>query len=52
VQRNSEECACTRVAKLIFPCSGAADVGEIADRAPRKLTWMTKDDWSYPGRSK
>ncbi|MHC4713906.1 MAG: putative zinc-binding protein [Planctomycetota bacterium] len=25
-------------AKLIFACSGAADVGEIADRAARKLT--------------
>ena len=25
-------------AKLIFPCSGAADVGEISDRAARKLT--------------
>ncbi|MFZ2145622.1 MAG: putative zinc-binding protein [Sedimentisphaerales bacterium] len=24
--------------KLIFPCSGAADVGEISDRAARKLT--------------
>lgn len=24
--------------KLIFPCSGAADVGELADRAARKLT--------------
>jgi uncharacterized metal-binding protein len=24
--------------KLIFACSGAADVGEIADRAARKLT--------------
>ncbi|MBA7591608.1 hypothetical protein ES708_33768 [subsurface metagenome] len=23
---------------LIFPCSGAADVGEISDRAARKLT--------------
>ena len=24
--------------KLIFPCSGAADVGEIADHAARKLS--------------
>jgi uncharacterized metal-binding protein len=24
--------------KLIFPCSGASDVGEITDRAARKLT--------------
>jgi uncharacterized metal-binding protein len=30
--------ACTGGPKLIFPCSGAADVGEISDRAARKLT--------------
>ena len=29
---------CNPVSKLIFPCSGAADVGEIADRIARKLT--------------
>ena len=29
---------CTPAAKVIFPCSGAADVGEIADHAARKLT--------------
>lgn len=28
---------CTPAATLIFPCSGAADVGEIADHAARKL---------------
>ena len=27
--------ACTGGPKLIFACSGAADVGEIADRAAR-----------------
>lgn len=31
-------CACVAAPKLIFPCSGAADVGAIADRAARKLT--------------
>ena len=31
-------CGCQEAPKLIFPCSGAADVGEIADRAARKLT--------------
>lgn len=31
-------CACTGGAKLIFACSGAADVGAIADQAARKLT--------------
>jgi len=30
--------SCCGGAKLIFACSGAADVGEIADRAARKLT--------------
>lgn len=33
---NSNECA--GGPKLIFACSGAADVGEIADRAARKMT--------------
>lgn len=33
-----ESCACTAAPKLIFPCSGAADVGAIADQAGRKLT--------------
>ena len=28
---------CSPAAKLIFPCSGSADVGEIADHAARKL---------------
>lgn len=31
------EC-CTPASKLIFACSGAADVGKIADLAARKLT--------------
>lgn len=31
-------CGCNGGVKLIFACSGAADVGEIADRAARKLT--------------
>jgi uncharacterized metal-binding protein len=38
-QVNSQECAGGE--KLIFACSGAADVGAISDRAARKLT---KDD--------
>lgn len=32
------ECGCNAAPKLIFSCSGAADVGEIADRAARQLT--------------
>ncbi|WP_461208734.1 putative zinc-binding protein [Desulfocurvus sp. DL9XJH121] len=31
-------CACGGAPKLIFSCSGAADVGELADRAARGLT--------------
>lgn len=31
-------CSCSSAPKLIFSCSGAADVGAIADRAARKLT--------------
>lgn len=31
-------CACGDAPTLVFPCSGAADVGEISDRAARKLT--------------
>jgi uncharacterized metal-binding protein len=32
------ECSCGDSLKLIFPCSGASDVGELTDRAARKLT--------------
>jgi len=39
MSRNANEgCACSTAPKLIFPCSGAADVGEIADRAARRLS--------------
>jgi uncharacterized metal-binding protein len=31
-------CVCGAAPKLIFACSGAADVGAIADQAARKLT--------------
>ncbi len=31
-------CACSAAPKLIFACSGAADVGQIADLAARKLS--------------
>lgn len=30
-------CTCSAGPKLIFSCSGAADVGELADRTARKL---------------
>ena len=32
------ECECQAAPKLIFPCSGAADVGAISDLAGRSLT--------------
>lgn len=31
-------CSCASAPKLIFPCSGGSDVGEITDRAARQLT--------------
>ena len=31
-------CGCSAAPKLIFACSGAADVGAVADQAARKLT--------------
>ena len=34
----NQGCACSDAPTLIFPCSGAADVGDISDRAARKLT--------------
>ena len=34
----SQENCCSAGPTLIFACSGAADVGEIADRAARKIT--------------
>jgi len=31
------ECMCQEAGVLIFPCSGAADVGELSDRVARKM---------------
>lgn len=36
-----EGCACGGKTILVFPCSGAADVGELADRAARLLSRET-----------
>jgi len=33
-----KECACGTAPKLIFACSGAADVGAVADQTARALT--------------
>ena len=35
---NTTACACGSGSKLIFPCSGAADVGAVSDQAARQLT--------------
>ena len=35
---NEDCCACSSAPKLIFACSGAADVGAISDQAARKMT--------------
>jgi uncharacterized metal-binding protein len=37
-EKNACECECKGGVTLIFPCSGAADVGEISDRAARSMT--------------
>ncbi|MFH1912885.1 MAG: putative zinc-binding protein [Pseudomonadota bacterium] len=38
----TEICACSAAPTLIFSCSGAADVGEIADQTARLLTRQGK----------
>jgi uncharacterized metal-binding protein len=37
-EADQARCACDAAPKLVFACSGAADVGQIADLAARKLT--------------
>lgn len=34
----SSECGCGGSVKLIFPCSGGSDVGEITDHVARMMT--------------
>lgn len=34
----NDKCLCNAAPRLIFACSGAADVGAVADQAARKLT--------------
>jgi len=36
-----EDCACGGKTMIVFPCSGAADVGELGDRAARLLSKET-----------
>jgi uncharacterized metal-binding protein len=35
---SNSQCACQSAPKLIFPCSGASDVGGLSDRAARQMT--------------
>lgn len=35
---SEEKCCCGSKVRLIFPCSGGSDVGELTDRVARKLT--------------
>lgn len=35
---SNEKCSCNSAPKLVFPCSGAADVGEVADQSARRLS--------------
>lgn len=37
-EKNSCVCSCGGAPKLIFACSGGADVGALADQAARKMT--------------
>ena len=32
------QCSCTTAPKLIFPCSGASDVGGLSDQAARQMS--------------
>ncbi|MBN2242264.1 MAG: putative zinc-binding protein [Acidobacteria bacterium] len=41
---HNNKCACDASLKLIFTCSGASDVVEIADRAARKLSRESAGD--------
>ena len=36
--KTQPQCSCTAAPKLVFPCSGASDVGGLTDRAGRQMT--------------
>jgi len=36
--KTKRQCSCSVAPKLVFPCSGASDVGGLADRAARQMT--------------
>lgn len=35
---NSSNCSCMSAPTLLFPCSGASDLGELVDQASRQMT--------------
>lgn len=36
-QNSQAQCSCSSAPKLIFPCSGASDVGGLSDQAARQM---------------
>ena len=36
--KREPQCSCTTAPKLVFPCSGASDVGGLSDRAARQIS--------------
>jgi uncharacterized metal-binding protein len=38
MEKSSCGCSCSKSPTVVFPCSGAADVGELSDRTARQLT--------------
>ena len=38
MQNSQNQCGCGAAPKYVFPCSGAADVGALADQAARQMT--------------
>lgn len=39
---SKSNCSCNAASKFVFSCSGAADVGEVADQASRELSRQGK----------
>ncbi len=42
-------CACNAAPKFVFSCSGAADVGEVADQAARERSRCSASPESVAG---
>jgi uncharacterized metal-binding protein len=37
-EKSQTQCSCSTAPKLVFPCSGASDVGGLSDQAARQMT--------------